>query len=34
MNDQKETMACLEETEARLEVEDKPASVNATPEVA
>jgi hypothetical protein len=24
-NDRKETMACLEKTEARLEVEDKPA---------
>jgi hypothetical protein len=27
-------MACLEKTEARIEVEDKPASVDTTPEVA
>jgi chromosome segregation ATPase len=33
-NSRKETVACLEETEARLEVEDKPASVDTTPEVA
>jgi hypothetical protein len=33
-NDRKETMACLEQMEARLEVEDKPASVDTTPEVA
>jgi hypothetical protein len=33
-NDRKQTMACLEKTEARLEVEDKPASVDMTPEVA
>jgi hypothetical protein len=33
-NDRKETMACLEETEARLEVDDKPASADTTPEVA
>jgi hypothetical protein len=33
-NPRKETVARLEETEARLEVEDKPASVDTTPEVA
>jgi hypothetical protein len=33
-NDRKEAMACLEKTEARLEIEDKPASVDTTSEVA
>jgi hypothetical protein len=33
-NDRKETIACLEETEARLEVDDKPVSMDTTPEVA
>jgi hypothetical protein len=33
-DNRKETMACLEETEARLEVEGKPASVDTKPEVA
>jgi hypothetical protein len=33
-NDRKETMACLEEAEARLEVEDKTVSVDTTPVVA
>jgi hypothetical protein len=33
-NNRKETMACLEKTEACLEVEEEPASVDMTPEVA
>jgi hypothetical protein len=33
-NDRKETMACQDNTEARLEVEDKPDSEDRTPEVA